>query len=41
MNIVPYAILTVILNIVNTIVPMITSFNCLIFGWIRDRREAN
>ena len=39
-KVVPYSILTVVVNIVTTIVPMLTQLSCLIFGWIRHRRPA-
>ena len=40
-NDVTYVTLAVIYNIVAVIVPMLTQLSCLIFGWIRYRKEAN
>ena len=39
-NDVPYVILTIVVNTVTTIVPMLTQLSCFIFGWIRHRRPA-
>ena len=40
-NSVFFSILQVIYHIFIMVVPMITQLSCLIFGWIRQRREAN
>ena len=41
MKVVPYSILTVFVNIVTMIIPMMTQLSCLIFGWIRQARRDN
>ena len=40
MTVTAYNVLYITSNIVTMIVPMKTQLSCLIFGWIRHRREA-